>query len=1207
MQPVDIPFDVCRCELNGVNLIEASAGTGKTHALTGLYLRLVVEKHLTPQQILVITFTNAATAELKMRIRKRLTEAISNFQSASSDDELLACWRKRYASDPQRKQILKQIRLALADYDETAIHTIHGFCNRILTENAFESGTLFDVEMIGNQQSLVDEFVSDFWRKNLSGSHPVLVQYALFEKFDRKALLSLMKNISSKPDLKVVADAAELKSDELEEDCLQVSKTFDRFKDIWLNQKEKILSVLKSDALHKTHYRKKLEEIAAQIDGFVECSMFEFPLPNHLEKLTNTFIQEKTNKGYAPPAHEIFDIGEILYRQAQDLSRKLDRHILYLKRKFIDAVFHEFPRIKRQKNALYFNDLLFGAREALNSPRGKALREALREKYKAVLVDEFQDTDPVQYEILKSVFADREPREECAVFYVGDPKQAIYSFRGADVFAYLKAAGSADRRYAMMHNWRSEEGLIRAVNILFGWSENPFVYEDIRYIEVSRPSRSKTPNFLEDGRKSPAMRILFLPAKKDGEKISPWSKSEAAEKIKRAVVSEISRLLVAGREGRAFIGDKPLETSDIAVLVRTNSQASDFQKALNEAGIVATLQSSECVFQTNEAREMKRFLLGIAHPDDDGILLAALATPLVGLGAEALRDCLENDFMMEQRRETFRRCHDGFLRNGFLTMFYDFLENQHVRPRILMYPGGLRKITNYLHLAEEIHLAQAERKMSLEAVLRWFDFMLDRPDDMVEEHEQLRLEDDQNAVRIMTIHKSKGLEYGIVFCPFVWDSPNENTKADLFCFHDEENDRALTCDLNRDPPENIMAQWHRENLAEERRLLYVALTRAKNRCYFAWGNISKAPQSALGKLLFRNADAGKVFDKNPGDEQILEPVREIVSRAPEDIAVCVMEPSQPETMRSWEAKVEPLSCREFGGHIDLSWKIASFSYLTGRIEAGAEGMPLIEEEEVYRMPENLPGKEDAKTIFTFPRGVVAGSLLHEILEAVDFSKPVDDEVLKTIIEKLRRYRFEEKWAPELCRMVSDAAQANLSDALVDGTVFNLASVAPGRCLKELGFTFPISNFSLRRLLDLLNRYGVRPGGESEDDSRSLIFDEIQGFMKGFIDLVFEYKNRFYLLDWKSNYLGGQYEDYSKEIIRDYMRRSSYVLQSLIYTVALDKYLRGRVEHYSYENHFGGVYYVFLRGIGAEAPKDNGIYYERISPDLLKDLHRIFHP
>jgi len=922
--------------------------------------------------------------------------------------------------------------------------------------------------------------------------------------------------------------------------------------------------------------------------------------------LTTDTIRRATKTKYAPPCHAIFETADELFRQASALEEKLGQYLLYLLRKFMDAAIHEFPSFKRQKNLLYFNDLLLNARSALATDRGNRLKAALREQYKAVLVDEFQDTDPVQYAILQSIFInEKEENNDMPLFYIGDPKQAIYSFRGADVFAYLEAASQTSKQYTMMTNWRSEKGLVNAVNCIFSFSDCPFIYKEIKYIWIHAAPQKERIKLLIEGEDSAAMHILFLSSEKEGANNHPLTKTVAKERIIQTIVSKIAGLLKLRFGQKAMMGQRPLQENDIAVLVRTNRQAADFQRALNKAGIPSTLQSTENIFQTDEAEEMRRFLLGIVRSDHDGMLLAALATALVGLNAESIGICLENDSILEEWRRKFQLYRECFARSGFMTMFYDFLEQEHIRSRIIARPDGNRKMTNYLHLAEEIHLAQMSEKMTLNTILRWYDSLLMRRGGILGEREQLRMENDQNAVHLVTVHRSKGLEYPVVFCPFVWESSLESAKDELFFFHDEQNKHRLTCDLRKEPPNEHLEQRRKEILAEETRLLYVALTRAKYLCYFVWGNIKDVQKSALWHLLHAK-DKNSSGEENMTDEFMLEKLKHLSILAPQDIAVSIIEKTEAVSLTHSESPTEKMTCREFSGHIDLSWKIASYTYLINTQRKLPEVALRIEEND---SPQQDIYPRDAVTMdnmFSFPCGTVAGSLLHEILEAVNFSQADDLSTRKIILETLRQYNFDQKWESVLSEMILKVAQMNLMNAGSDfNTDFNLASLAPGHSIKEFEFTFPVAGLSLRKVIGILKENKLISSEKQNIDIFNFNIHSIQGFLKGFIDMIFEYENRFYLLDWKSNYLGNQYDDYSRECIRNYMKHSSYVLQYLIYTLALDRYLQSRMKNYSYENHFGGVYYIFLRGINDDCKKNNGIYFDKISPELLKQVKDLF--
>ncbi|MGP8153782.1 MAG: exodeoxyribonuclease V subunit beta, partial [Smithella sp.] len=1113
------PFNLFQCPLHGVNLIEASAGTGKTHALAGLYLRLIIENKLTPQQILVITFTNAATAELRNRIRKMLNLARQAFQTGGAADELFQGLLEKYSAREQRKFIVRQLTRVLANYDETAIYTIHGFCDCLLKENAFESGIMFDAEIITNQQHIEEEFVADYWRRNFYENHPLIIKYALDRGFNKEKLLKMMREASAKPDLLIIPDVEPLNINDLETDYKRFLQIFNDFRKAWKNKREEIIALLQNDALKKSCFGKHVGDIVFAVDSVISLAEPSLPLPSILEKVTRQKINKETKKGSTPPQHAVFLISDDLFNQAIAIEKKLNNHLFFLQKEFLEELKNKLPQIKQERNVLYYDDLLFQARCALGGDAGMKLAEILRSKYKAVLVDEFQDTDPIQFAILESIFINDNKETNAPVFYIGDPKQAIYSFRGADVFAYLKAVKCAEHKYTMMNNWRSEESLISAVNTIFELSNNPFVYEEIEYVRVAKPLAADTEKMLIAGESDAPMRILFLSADESAEKRIPLNLTNARGKIIHTVVAEVARLLNLSRDGKAFIGNEPLKESDIAILVRKNSQASDFQNILNNAGIPSTLQSTQSVFKTAEAQELKRFLSGVAEYENDGLLLAALAMPLVGLNAAAVNRCLNDDNVLELWRNKFRYYHDYYCQSGFLTMFYLFLEREHIRPQIMAYQEGMRKMTNYLHLAEEIHLAQVEEKLSMAEVLRWFDSMRNS-EGIVGEREQLRLEDDKNAVRLVTIHKSKGLEYPVVFCPFIWEGADDTKKTELFCFHDEQNDRRLTCDLDYSEDNNYRIQRQRESLAEESRLLYVALTRAKNRCYFVWGNIKNVKKSALYYLLYPAAD-NYIDNENQTNESMLERIKYLSVLAPQDIEISLIDDNAGILSSVPVETAAKLSGRQFNGKIDQSWKIASFTYLTSAKKVQPEEMLPIAEEEYYG---NLSNDEqmNQEDMFSFPRGATAGSLLHEILESVRFDKIDAGEIKLVISEKLRKYNYDEKWEPAISRMVSEIAHLNLtteeSSSIGNMDNFSLARIPQGKYLKEMEFYFPLKYLSMRKIIKILEMSKVTNRGQQNSDlSGSFNFSDLRGFFKGFIDMVFEYENRFYLLDWKSNY------------------------------------------------------------------------------------------
>ena len=548
-------FDLLKSPLQGTNLIEASAGTGKTYAITALFLRLILEKALFVDQILVVTYTVAATEELRDRIRRKLREAIAAFSSGQSKDQFLIDLVRKI---PDRKEAVARLQVALHDFDEAPIFTIHGFCQRTLHERAFESGSLFDTELSTDPQSILEEIVNDFWRRHFYQAPPELVIYAQNKKYSPGYFLDLLKRKTPGQNPQVIPESGPVEMNSLK----TFRRGFERLKETWPGVRPAVLEKLSDPALK---YYGNPEKLIGLMDKYTAAQWPALPLFEKFEKFTTATLAESTKKKQITPQHPFFDLCQEFQGTSAALSSEMDRYLLFLKAEIFRYLEKELPARKQKKNIQFFDDLLTRLASSLQKAGGEDLVKAIQNRYQAALIDEFQDTDPVQYAIFHSVFAG----EDSILFLIGDPKQAIYSFRGADLFAYLKAAAHVGSRYTLRHNWRSEPGLIRAVNEIFSRGQKPFVYDEISFQQAG--FREHPQDTLRiGGRSEPPFRLWFL----EGDADKPLSKERAREPISRAVAAEISRLIDLGRQGKAIIGDHPVREEDIAVLVRMNDEAS---------------------------------------------------------------------------------------------------------------------------------------------------------------------------------------------------------------------------------------------------------------------------------------------------------------------------------------------------------------------------------------------------------------------------------------------------------------------------------------------------------------------------------------------------------------------------------------------------------------------------------------------------------
>lgn len=1192
-------FDLLSSPLEGTNLIEASAGTGKTYAITGIFLRMLLEKRFSVSEILVVTYTVAATEELRDRIRRTIRAAIRAFVQGGHDDPFLDGLVKLYRNNNMetRLEARRILRAALRDFDEAPIYTIHGFCQRTLHENAFESMSLFDTELVPDERALKEEIVRDFWRMHFYDAPPEFISYALDHDFSPERFQKLINGRLFNPDIRIIPEARYVSLDAL----TPFRESREKLRTAWRDCRDDIAAKLADPGLHRGKYNDP-EALVAMMDGYLDSETCLFPF-TYFEKFTSSYLKEVTNKGKTTPKHPFFDDCEELKKRASALESQIKGQLLFLKTDIFRYVREELRKRKEKQNIQSFDDLLNNLREALKREGGRDLAGLIRNRYKAALIDEFQDTDPIQYAIFQNIFES----EGSILFFIGDPKQSIYSFRGADLFAYMRASRHVDARYTLTSNWRSEPDLVRAVNVIFKTPKsNAFLYDEVPFEQAVAGDVKDRRLLTFDGCSEPPFHLWFLNSGRLRDEGAETNKSLTADLIVGAVAAEISRLLQLGREKKAMIGPEPLFEGHIAVLVRTNKEARLVQDALRANDIHSVLHSAGNLFDTYESMEISRVLGGIAEPHSDGMVRVALLTDMLGLSGEALEMLSGSESGWEKWVTRFRNYNDLWERYGFIRMFRYFLANEKVRERLLTYPDGERRLTNVLHLMEVLHTESIGQKLGMSGLIKWLARQRDENTFRLEEHE-LRLESDTRAVKIVTIHKSKGLEYPIVFCPFNWgDSKN---KENEFTYHDPDNDWRLNLIL--DPSAGYdKSLAEKENLAENIRLLYVALTRAKNRCYLVWGRLRAAETSSLAYILHPpKVDAANIVEeietnfKNLSDTDMRSALEIIASRSSGAISVCDMPELSSEIPLPSAEISEKLACREFPGLADRDRRIASFSYLLSErvhlpVGTPEDALELPDRDGVVTVTET-PYPKEATGMFAFPKGAKAGNLLHDILEHVDFTNPDSDETKNLVAIKLKQHAFDSSWQETVHEMIGHVA----SSPLQTGTnAPALSSVDKENRLNELEFYFPLNRLTPDFLKKIFSHCGMTtPYPVFSGKIGRLNFQPVRGFMKGFMDLVFRQDGRFYLIDWKSNFLGPSLDDYRAEALAKTMEEEFYILQYHLYVLSVHRYLKIRLPGYDYDTHFGGVFYIFLRGIDPAAGKDTGIYRDRPAKETIEFL------
>ncbi|PKF63586.1 exodeoxyribonuclease V subunit beta [Psychromonas sp. psych-6C06] len=1191
-------LDALTFPLYGMRLIEASAGTGKTYTIASLFIRLLLghgkenshQAPLTVDKILVVTFTEAATAELRSRIRERIIEVRLAFMKGESNDPFVSALIQESAD---LAIDIRLLRFAELQMDEASIYTIHGFCQRMLMQNAFESGSLFQQSLLEDDSQLLLQATNDFWRSHFYDLSVPLTELIYSYWQHPEQLKNELRSWLSRHDVQFLPKVEDFDFKAKYANSLSI---IEKLKNNWLEHEADYFDIISHSDVSKRSYTKKnlpkwLKEISDW--AFVESSALD--LPKNLQKFSQKTLDEKTPKG-ATPTHAVFtEIEEIL---ALDLSIK--NTILV---KATNWVRENLQRNKQSQSLLGFDDLLNRLDDALQNSPDNALAEQVKGSYPIALIDEFQDTDPVQYRIFQTIYQpyhshaeksdnkskpenqETELTRDSGLFMIGDPKQAIYSFRGADIFTYMKARKNVSAHYSLDYNYRSSPEMINAVNSFFEFCPSPFIYdEDIPFIAVKAPDikRKKlvTKNFND-----PTQTALQFIHPVGGENADGFKQS-----ITLACVNEIKNLLMLSQQGKAYIQGKeghkkPLRANDIAILVRTGKEAALIRKALLDENINSVyLSLKESVYATPLAKDLLYILKACLNPEDERLLRSAIGCKLFALSPVTIHQLLADTKLWEQKIAQFFDYQALWNKSGVLVMLHKLFNEQGINQQLLQDNKGERLLTDLLHLTELLQKNSVEHDGGF-ALLRWFADQVTQVNSDNSEQKQ-RLESEKDLIQVSTLHKSKGLEYDIVFMPFtgLYQKPRD------CLYHDPDKQHTLFYDLQNNREHVALAE--KEQLAEDLRLLYVGLTRSVYRCYigissYKTGRVKNSPlaKSALGYICLQT---GK--DLLAGDTAGLNAQLEKMQKLSINISVRTPPESNDEAYSLITTDTTLQAPREFNGKIERNWWISSYSSLS-RFHTGSHQTVKVasevEHDEIQIVPEKSP--------FSFPRGAKHGSFLHLLFELIDFNHR-DSEQLSAIIEaQLIKHLYDdvEIWTPILTRWFEQILTFPLSDDL------SLSTLLPASKKVEMQFFIdmkPLHAYQVNQLIKQHDPLSKRAG--------ELQFISAQGFLKGFIDLTFEFKGKYYLLDYKSNYLGDTLSDYNQTNIENMMIEHRYDFQYQLYTLALHRLLRSRLPDYDYELHIGGVYYTFIRGM--QDDNQCGVYFNKPSFALIDGLDKLFN-
>lgn len=1205
-----------RFPLHGSRLIEASAGTGKTFTISALYLRLVLGhggeqafvRELLPPEILVVTFTDAATRELRDRIRARLVEAARVFREEEQGDDLLRQLRDDF---PPERWLACACRLDIAAQwmDEAAVSTIHGWCQRMLREHAFDSGSLFTLTLETDHSELLAQVVRDYWRLHCYPLQGDALSWVMNRWEHPDTLLRSVRPLFGGS----YARSQETLSVLLERAITARQVDLERIKQpwrMWLPELQVMFDQccdagkFNGNKLKPSIYNARLDRLRQWCDDPQSELSFK---EDYFKRFKIEGLQEACKKGVE------LELSASVLQALQEMET-LEQRLHEVagpdeaaRRHAAAWICQRFEQEKRQRAEMGFDDMLTRLDAALQSDNGERLATVIRAQFPVALIDEFQDTDPLQYRIFDRIYAIEENRPDCGLFLIGDPKQAIYAFRGADIHTYLRARRAMTGRLDDLDtNFRSSRPMVEAVNRLFQRAEarpegqGAFLFREgvdnpLPFLSVK--ARGREERWQVQGQTPPALTLWQLAS--DEPLAGPVYRREMAARS----ASEIARLLLLGQQGQAGFAKEgsfaALQPSDIAVLVRDGGEAQAIRDELARRGVRSVyLSDKDSVLASQEASDLLLWLRACAEPDVDRRLRAALASRSLGLELAELEQLNQDERVWERRVMQFRDYHQRWQRQGVLPMLRQLLHDFGLPQRLMARSDGERALTNLLHLAELLQQAAAELDGE-QALIRHLAALL-AGEGAAAEEQVLRLESDAALVRVVTIHKSKGLEYPLVFLPFIC-SFRPATGDKPLQVQDGDSRRLVL-----EPDDDDIERADRERLGEDLRLLYVALTRARHACWLGISDLKKGNakastlhRSALGYLLGGGqplAGSGMLGSwlqpLEQMDECALLPAPEV-----QDLSYREAAPEQAEP--SW-----PVPTRRAAEH----WWIASYSALrTGdslespieRFEDAAPENPAAQkaaDDERESVPVVGPVGRGAD-LHLFPRGPNPGTFLHGLLELAGrdgFAQVASEPAaLREQIARRCQRRGLDAWIEPLSDWLGELLITPL--ALDDTQRVALSQLAVYQ--PELEFWFEAQRVDVRQI-DALVQHHVLPGVPRP----ALLADRLNGMFKGFIDLVFEHQGRYYVVDYKSNWLGEGDAAYTDEAMQMTVASHRYDLQYVLYLLALHRQLQLRLPDYDYDRHVGGALYLFLRG--SRSP-GQGIHRARPPRELIEALDALF--
>ncbi len=1149
-------LDSYRLPLNSNALIEASAGTGKTYTIANLYIRILLGRGCDAHRvdnILLVTFTNAATAELKHRIRARIYEAYQVFVGSPTDDGFLSQLLEDSLDVNQDKQ---RLYLALRSIDDAAIFTIHGFCQRTLQQHAFASNSTFGLELILDDRPVFERAVADFWRSEVLTQREDVAEQIVDvwkepKRFGEKVRTAIKRQA------KVISSGMPTNP---EEKLDAYYAAMDRAADHWFSAN--MAAQLLEAELHKSKPPGK----PAAVEGF-SCRLeskqyFSDDISKMLPYLSHEGILDASKATSCLPKETDFSLFEAASKARQDWFRSITNDFFQFA---VSVIAKRVINEKIQQQLLSTDDLLTLLDDAVSE--NPLLAQTLRQQYPIAMIDEFQDTDPTQYTLFSTIY-----HKAGGLLMIGDPKQAIYAFRGADIFTYLKAKEdvAAKDQYTLATNYRSSQRLIDAIEDLFSAHPKSFLQDDIRFVPVNAGKELTLASGVSDA----AIDVLACTS------TERLTEKKIKDEVADTTAARISQWLDAGNRGTALLDGRPVTAGDCCVLVNDRNEADSIKQALFKLGINSVFVGRFSVFSSQVAKDCYALMRAIFEPGNEYALRNAIGSELLAYTASELDNLIRDEANWQRTSDIFWYARSIWDKQGIMPALAHIEQALGIQAQIIKrHQDPYRSLTNFRHIGELLQ-QKSQQLHGQYQLLRYLHQSIAKPD-VDNEAEQLRLESDTSLVQIVTIHRSKGLQYPLVFLPYAYKA---KAKIDEVLFHQNGE---LIMDVSDDVDPRHKECAVNEVLAEQLRLLYVALTRAEYHVCISMAacgskNILTTAKSAIGYLLG--------LSERDKDNALWQALADWQQRS-KGKAKLIDSPIKAIRLATQQASKTDLQAAVLTRPVRLPWRMTSYSALA---KHGSH------QDVAYLQPGRDEGREPADMVndstsalmrFTFQKGAAAGSFLHDVLEHGDLNQP---ELFEAVIDEYAtRHGIALEDRDQLRQWLSEVSGA----PLLGEKSYCLADIPSHQQVAEMEFYLPLSEVNASAFNQVLRQ-------DPHFAQCAYQFEKLTGMLKGYIDLTYQMDGRYFVADYKSNHLGYRFDDYQQQHCIEAMHEHDYFLQAVIYSVALHRHLRLSIADYDYDRHHGGALYLFLRGMHQDHPAA-GIVHYRPALRLIETLDSLF--